>query len=282
MSLSYAPSINLGGKLLDLSTPCVMGILNVTPDSFFLESRMQTEKAVVARARQIIDEGGSIVDVGACSTRPGAGETSVDTEMQRLRVALPAICREFPDALISVDTFRADVARMCSDEFGVRMINDISGGDMDERMFETVARLGVPYVLTHLKGSLKSMKQAQPSEDIVREVLLWFSDRLLRLRELGAKHVIVDPGFGFGKTVEDNYALLRHLPDFAMLEAPLLVGISRKSMIYKVLGTTPEAALNGTTALHSLCLDRGAHILRVHDVKEAVEVVKLMRSDNNR
>ncbi len=280
MTLFNAPSINLGGQLLDLSTPRVMGILNATPDSFFAESRMQTEKAVVARAGRIVSEGGSIIDVGACSTRPGAEAVDVDTEMFRLRIALTAIRKEFPEVPVSVDTFRADVARMCCDEFGVQMINDISGGDMDERMFETVVRLGVPYVLTHLKGSLKTMAQAQPSEDIVREVQLWFSERLLRLRALGAKDVIVDPGFGFGKTLDENYALLRRLSDFKMLEAPLLVGVSRKSMIYKVLGSTPEAALNGTTVLHALCLDRGAHILRVHDVKEAVEVVKLTDKDN--
>ncbi len=268
MSKHGTKSLNLGGKLIDLHTPMVMGILNATPDSFFAESRMQTEHAIRKRAEQILAEGGSIIDVGACSTRPGAEFADIDTEMQRLRIALTTISKAMPDAIISVDTFRADVAKMCYEEFGIHIINDVGGGS-DPAMFDTVARIGIPYVLTFGGGSA-------PSGNILRESLLWFAEKLLLLHECGAKDIIIDPGFGFGKTLEENHELFRQLPHLAILEAPLLVGISRKSMIYKKLGTTPENALNGTTALHALAIEHGANILRVHDVKEAAEVVRLM------
>ncbi len=258
---------------MDFREPCVMGILNATPDSFFAASRMQLEKDVVRRALQILEEGGKIIDVGAVSTRPGAEYPDCATEMNRLRLALTAIRKVLPDAVLSVDTFRADVAWMCADEFGVAIINDVAGG-ADEAMFPTMARLGLPYVLTCGVG-------ASPAGSIVRETLLWLSQQLLKLREMGVKDIIVDPGFGFGKTLEENYEVLHHLSDFALLNAPLLVGISRKSMIWRLLETTPEHALNGTTALHALCLHNGADILRVHDVKAAVEVVKLCSYTNH-
>ncbi len=278
MSKHGTTSLNLGGKLFDLHTPMVMGILNATPDSFFAESRMQTEHTIRKRAEQILAEGGSIIDVGACSTRPGAEFADIHTEMQRLRLALTTISKAFPDAIISVDTFRADVAKMCHEEFGIHIINDVGGGS-DPAMFDTVAKSGIPYVLTFGGGSA-------PSGSILRECLLWFAEKLQLLHERGAKDIILDPGFGFGKTLEENHKLFHQMEEFCLLEhehkpIPLLVGISRKSMIYKKLGTTPENALNGTTALHALAIKYGANILRVHDVKEAVEVVRIMDNENS-
>ena len=268
--------MNVNGKLMDLSVPQVMGILNVTPDSFYAGSRMQTERDIVARARQILEEGGSMIDIGAYSSRPGADHIDAEEEMARLRCALQLIGRECPGAVVSVDTFRADVARMCVEEYGVGIINDISAGEMDEAMFATVARLGVPYIMMHMQGTPQDM-QCQPHyENVVREVMIYFSEKVQKLHELGVKDVIVDPGFGFGKTLEHNYELLNHLDDFAMLGLPVLVGVSRKTMIYRLLCGGPEGALNGTTAVHALALMKGADILRVHDVREACQVVQIV------
>lgn len=268
-------TINCRGRLVSLETPQVMGILNLTPDSFYAASRQQSEEAIAARCRQIVGEGGTMIDVGAYSSRPGAADVSAEEEMERLRRGLAVVRREVPDAIVSVDTFRAEVARMCVEEYGADIINDISGGQFDRDMFRTVARLGVPYILMHIKGKPQTMQQAPQYDDLMREVMLYFAERLLRLRELGVKDVIVDPGFGFGKTLEHNYELMAHLGEFRMLEAPLLVGISRKSMIYRLLGGSPEEALNGTTVLNTIALMKGAHILRVHDVRPAAEAVRM-------
>ena len=238
-----------------------MGILNVTPDSFYAVSRKQTEQEIAECARRIVAEGGTIIDVGACSTRPGFQEISEAEEMERLRFGLGIVRRELPDGVISVDTFRPDVARMAVEEFGVGIINDVSEGN--PRMFRMVSRLRVPYML---------MSQ-QPT---IREMLLSFAEKVQQLRDLGAKDIILDPGFGFGKTLEQNYQIMGELDKLQVMGLPLLVGVSRKSMIYKLLGFTPEESLNGTTALNTIALMKGASILRVHDVKEAVECCKMV------
>ena len=269
--------INANGRLIDLSEPQVMGILNVTPDSFYAGSRGVTERYILDRLQQILDEGASIVDIGAYSSRPGAQEVSIEEEMERLRTGLELIREHRPDAIVSVDTFRADVAKMCVEEYGVAIINDISAGQMDNRMFATIAHLGIPYIIMHMKGTPQTMQTNPQYDHFLKEVFYYFSEKVQKLRDLGVKDIIIDPGFGFGKTLEHNYELMNHLEEFALFELPLLVGISRKSMIYKLLGTTPEEALNGTTALNTIALTKGAHILRVHDVKEAVETVKIVQ-----
>lgn len=275
MSTSISKLINVNGRLMNLGYPQVMGILNVTPDSFYAESRKQTEESIVARVRQITDEGGSIIDIGAYSSRPNADHISAEEEMERLRRGLRVVFRECPDAVVSVDTFRADVARMCVEEYGVAIINDISAGMMDAEMFPTVARLGVPYIIMHMQGTPQDMQSHPVYENLMKEVLFYFSEKVQRLRDLGVKDIIIDPGFGFGKTLAHNYELLNHLENFQIFELPMLVGVSRKSMIYKLLGTTPEEALNGTTVIDTLALTKGADILRVHDVRAAVESVRI-------
>lgn len=270
-------SINAGGKLVEFREPQVMGILNVTPDSFYANSRTQTDEAIAARAHQIVDEGGTMIDVGAYSSRPGADDVPVEEEMRRLRQALDIIRKETPDTIISVDTFRSDVAKMCIEEGGAHIINDISGGMLDKNMFRTVAHLGVPYILMHMQGTPGTMQLAPHYDDLMREVFLYFAERVKSLRDMGAKDIILDPGFGFGKTLEHNYELMAHLKEFREFDLPLLVGISRKSMIYKLLGGTPDDALNGTTVLNTMALMQGAHILRVHDVKAAAEAVKIFQ-----
>ena len=268
--------INVNGKLMDLSQPQVMGILNVTPDSFYAGSRGVTERDIIDRLRQMTDEGASIIDIGAYSSRPDADDVSTEEEMARLRHALNLIRQHQPDAVVSVDTFRADVARMCVEEYGVAMVNDISAGEMDDEMFPTIARLGVPYIAMHMKGTPQTMQINPQYEHFLKEIFYFFSEKVQKLRDLGVKDIIIDPGFGFGKTMEHNYQLMNHLEEFKLFGLPLLVGISRKSMIYKLLGTTPEEALNGTTVLNTIALQKGAHILRVHDVKSAVEAVKIV------
>lgn len=270
-------SINVGGHLLELSTPQVMGILNVTPDSFYAESRVQTEDAIRRRVTQILSEGGSIIDVGAFSTRPGAEVVSKEEEMCRLKTALKTIREEAPDAILSVDTFRADAAKMCVEEYGVQMVNDISGGQLDAQMFATVAKLGVPYILMHGQGTISATDQMPQYEDFLKEVLLYFAERIQQLRDLGQKDIILDPGFGFGKTLEQNYELLANIDALRIFELPILVGVSRKSMIYKLLNTSAEHALNGTSVLNTIALTKDcAQILRVHDVREAVEAVSIV------
>ncbi len=254
-------TINIHGRLMDLIQPQVMGILNVTPDSFYAASRKQTEQEIAECASRIVAEGGTIIDVGACSTRPGFQEISEAEEMDRLRFGLGIVRRELPDGVISVDTFRPDVARMAVEEFGVDVINDVSEGN--PRMFRMVTRLRVPYILMSL----------QPT---IREMLLSFAEKVQQLRDLGAKDIILDPGFGFGKTLEQNYQIMGELDKLQVMGLPLLVGVSRKSMIYRLLGFTPDESLNGTTALNTIALMKGASILRVHDVKEAVECCKIV------
>lgn len=267
-------TLNIRGSLMDLSQPCVMGILNVTPDSFFAGSRVQTEEAIVRRARQMADEGASIIDIGACSTRPGSTPVSEVEEMARLRTALAVLRRDMPSAVISIDTFRPDVARMCVEEYGADIINDVGGPATEtgesagqDAMLRMVTRLRVPYVLM----------AAQPT---LRQTLLFFAERVQRLRDMGHADIILDPGFGFGKTLEQNYALLQELDKLLVMELPLLVGVSRKSMIFRLLGSTPEEALNGTTVLNTIALMKGASILRVHDVKPATECIRIVSTLN--
>lgn len=269
-------SITVKQQLFDLSSPRVMGILNATPDSFFSGSRMQTEKEIAQRANQIVEEGGTMIDVGAFSTRPGADQVSQEEEIIRLRRALAVVRKEQPDAVISVDTFRPEVAQMCVEEYGADIINDVSDGGLTgvvnvplqpepselPQMFHTVARLGVPYILMSVQPTL-------------RDVLLGFARKVSQLRTLGVKDIILDPGFCFGKTVEDNFLLLNEMEKMQVLDLPTLVGVSRKSMIYKTVGGDADTALNGTTVLHTIALMKGANILRVHDVKEAVETITL-------
>ncbi len=276
--------ININGRLMDLSTPCVMGILNVTPDSFYSGSRMQTEKEIACRAEQILKDGAGIIDIGAYSSRPDAADVSVREEMERLRFGLTVLRKTCPDAVVSVDTFRADVARMCVEEYGVAIINDIAAGEMDAGMFRTVAELNVPYIMMHMQGTPQNMQQHPHYDNLLKEVFQYFARKVQQLRDLGVKDIILDPGFGFGKTLEHNYELLAHLEEFRIFELPLLVGVSRKSMIYRLLGNTPQEALNGTTVIDTICLLKGADIIRVHDVKEAVEIVKIveaMRKNTN-
>lgn len=270
-------TINIKGQLLSLDEPQVMGILNVTPDSFYAGSRKQTEAAIIDRIETILREGASIIDVGGYSSRPDAAEVSETEEMQRLEMALQPLLQHYPDVVVSVDTFRSSVARQCVEKYGVAMINDISGGELDEQMFDTVAQLRVPYIMMHMRGTPQTMQQQTDYEDVTADLLKYFSLKLERLFRLGLNDVILDPGFGFSKTLEQNYELMRHLSDFRIFGLPLLVGVSRKSMIYKLLGTTPEESLNGTTVLHTYALLQGADILRVHDVRAAKEAIRIVQ-----
>ena len=263
-------TINVKGRLTDLSEPRVMGILNVTPDSFFSGSRKQTEQEITERAQQIVAEGATMIDIGACSTRPEAKLATEAEEMERLRFGLGVVRRELPKAVVSVDTFRPDVARMAVEEFGADIINDVGAPagicplPCRQDMFRMVSRLRVPYVLMSAKPTL-------------REMLLGFAEEVQQLRDLGQKDIILDPGFGFGKTLEQNFEVLRDMEQLQVMELPVLVGVSRKSMIFKSLETTSDKALNGTTVLNAVTLQKGATILRVHDVKEAVECIKLIK-----
>ena len=254
-------TINIKGRLLDLSRPVVMGILNATPNSFYDGSRKQTEREIVERANQIVGEGGAIIDAGAYSTRPGAEQVTEEEEMRRLRLALEIIRREQPMAALSIDTFRPSVARMAVEEFGADIINDVSEGQHPD-MFATAASLGTPYILTSTKSNMPDM-------------LMAFAREVQELRDLGQKDIILDPGFGFGKTLEENYEIMHHLDKLRMMELPVLAGVSRKSMIYKLTGGDPGSSLNGTTALNTMALMKGAAILRVHDVREAVETIRI-------
>ena len=270
-------TLNMKGRLVSLSTPLVMGILNVTPDSFYAGSRKQTEAAIEERIQTILNEGGEVIDIGGYSSRPDATEVSPEEEMNRLSFALKILNRQYPDALVSVDTFRASVARRCVEEYGVAMINDISGGEIDPEMFSTVAALRVPYIMMHMRGTPQTMQQYTDYDDLVGDIMKYFAEKVQQLNLLGVNDIILDPGFGFSKTLEQNYELMRRLSEFSLFELPLLVGISRKSMIYRFLGGTPAESLKGTTVLNTYALLHGADILRVHDVREAVEAVKICR-----
>lgn len=271
-------TLNLGGKLYGLDIPLVMGIVNATPDSFFSDSRAQGEALLSQRIAQLVGDGADIIDVGGYSSRPGATDISPREERGRLEPALRLLRDNYPGIPVSVDTFRADVAAWARDEYGVAMINDISAGTLDEAMFETVARRQIPYIMMHMRGTPKTMNSFVCYESLTVEVLDYFVDRLGRLRDLGLHDVVIDPGFGFAKTLEQNYELLNAMADLKdALELPLLVGVSRKSMIYRFLGVTADEALNGTTVLHTYALLSGADVLRVHDVREAREVISLVQ-----
>jgi len=272
-----AKVLNIKGRLISLETPVVMGILNVTPDSFYAGSRKAGEAAIVERIESIISEGGAFVDIGGYSSRPDAADVSSAEEWSRLEPALKILRDDYPEIPVSVDTFRADIAGKAVEEYGVAVINDISGGGIDDKMFETVAALNVPYVLMHMRGVPQTMQQHTDYDNIVEDIMLYFAEKIRSLRALGVNDVIIDPGFGFSKTLNQNYELMSHLNEFSsMLECPLLVGVSRKSMIYNLFECSAEESLNGTTALNTYALLNGADILRVHDVKAAVEAVKIV------
>ena len=267
-------TLNCQGRLVDLDSPLVMGILNITPDSFYDGGLYHSEKVILTQVEKMLSEGATFIDIGGMSSRPGAVLISARIERNRVVPAIEKINKEFPEAFISIDTFRASVAKAAV-EAGAVLINDISAGNLDEKMFSTVAALGVPYVLMHMQGEPATMQNNPSYENVLQDILDFFILKLGQLKELGVKDVILDVGFGFGKTLEDNYKILNNLSVYKMLELPLLVGISRKSMIYKLLKVGPEEALNGTTALHMIALQQGAKILRVHDVQQANECITL-------
>ena len=270
-------TINIKGELFSLDRPVVMGILNVTPDSIFAGSRKRTEAEIAARIEEILAQGGDWIDIGGYSSRPDATPVTADEEMRRLELGLEILSRDYPSVPVSVDTFRADVARCCVEKYGVAMINDISAGELDPEMFRTVADLKVPYIMMHMRGTPQTMASLTDYTNLMDEIMLYFAEKVRQLRLMGVSDLILDPGFGFSKTLEQNYELMAHLREFGIFDLPILVGISRKRMIYQLLGGTPEESLNGTTALHTYALLNGADILRVHDVKEAVEVVRIVQ-----
>ncbi len=270
-------TINIKGELFSLDRPVVMGILNVTPDSFFAGSRKRTEAEIAARIEEILAQGGDWIDIGGYSSRPDATPVTADEEMRRLELGLEILSRDYPSVPVSVDTFRADVARCCVEKYGVAMINDISAGELDPEMFRTVADLKVPYIMMHMRGTPQTMASLTDYTNLMDEIMLYFAEKVRQLRLMGVSDLILDPGFGFSKTLEQNYELMAHLREFGIFDLPILVGISRKRMIYQLLGGSPEESLNGTTALHAYALLNGADILRVHDVKEAVEVVRIVQ-----
>lgn len=273
--IKKARYINVRGNLLDLNTPRVMGIINCTPDSFYRGSRLTGEKEIIETAIKMTGDGADIIDIGGYSSRPGAADIPGDEELSRVKWAVKLVMREIPGAVISVDTFRSDVARAAVNDCGACMINDISGGDMDENMEALVEELNVPYILMHMRGTPQNMQENPLYDDVVADILRWFGSKISRLQSAGVKDIIIDPGFGFGKTAEHNFEMLRRLGEFSVAGLPLLAGISRKGIVWKTLGITPDEALNGTTVLNTIALVNGADILRVHDVLEAVQAVKL-------
>jgi dihydropteroate synthase len=277
---SLKKTLNLKGNLVELSTPLVMGIINVTPDSFFDGGFYVDEKKLLERVINLYKQGASIIDIGGYSSRPGASHISEEEEIKRVVNGINIVLKELPEAYISVDTFRSGVAKAAV-EAGACMVNDISGGSLDEEMFKTVAKLGVPYVLMHMKGTPQNMKEFSTYENLLLEIIDYLQKKISILNNLGVKDIIIDPGFGFAKTIDQNYELLKNLNYFKALNKPLLIGLSRKSMIYKKLGVGPEDALNGTTVLNTIALLQGASILRVHDIKEAVEAIKLLKLTYN-
>ncbi len=268
-------NINCNGNLIDLSTPKVMGILNVTPNSFYDGGKHKEINSIIHQVDKMLSEGADFIDIGAYSSKPSAEFVSEEEEIKRLVHIIKELVETFPTIILSVDTFRANVAR-ASVENGVAMVNDISAGLLDDKMLETVAQLKVPYIMMHMRGNPQTMQSLTDYNDIVKEMIFYFSERIQKARSFGISDIIIDPGFGFAKTLEQNYEVLHKMELFSMLELPLLAGISRKSMIYKVLEKTPQEALNGTSVLNTIALQKGAKILRVHDVKEAVECIKLV------
>jgi dihydropteroate synthase len=278
---SVKRTLNCGSAVIDFSQPRVMGILNITPDSFYDGGRFMTEKDILMHAGKMLEEGADVIDVGAYSSRPGATDVAPDEEKSRLSRALGALRKEYPGILISVDTFRAEIASFAVNEYHINMINDISSGMMDADMFSVVASLRVPYIMMHMQGTPQDMQINPVYQDVTKDVLSFFAGRIRTALNEGLCDVIVDPGFGFGKRMEDNYKLLRELELLGVLGCPIMVGLSRKSMIYKLLKLTPEEALNGTTTLHTLALENGARMLRVHDVKEAIQTIRLWSQYHN-
>ena len=274
-------TINVKGSLLDFSTPKVMGILNITPDSFFAASRKQTEESIRKRIGEMVCEGADIIDIGGYSSRPKATSVSEDEEMSRLDYALPILFDTYPDAIVSVDTFRSAIARKCIEKYGVAIINDISAGSLDKNMFDVVADLKVPYIIMHLQGTPQTMMQHTQYANLFQEVFLYFAEKINQLHLKGVNDIIIDLGFGFSKTVNQNYILMNHLEEFCIFGLPMLVGVSRKKMIREILNCSSEESLNGTTVLNTIALAKGADILRVHDVKAAVEAVKLYTACRN-
>ena len=274
--LNRKTTLNLKGELLDLSTPCIMGIVNITPDSFFSASRNSTLEEALNKTESLLKEGAKFIDIGGYSSRPGAKEVSIAEEIDRVIPVVEAIRQKFPQAIISIDTFRAEVARQ-SIQAGAHVINDISGGELDEQMFETVAALNVPYILMHMKGTPQNMQQSPHYENITLAVVDYFVKKVARLVELGVKDIILDPGFGFAKTQEHNFKLLQELEDLHIFGLPLLVGFSRKSMVHQTLNITAEQALNGTSVLNTIALLKGSNLLRVHDVRETKECISLVQ-----
>lgn len=272
-------TIHCNGNLISLDHPRVMGILNLTPDSFFDGGRYQNEKSVLSQVEKMLTEGATFIDLGGYSTRPGALEVDEETELKRIAPVIKLILDNFPEALLSIDTFRSSIAEECVN-IGAVIINDISAGLHDEKMLSTAAKLGVPYIMMHMRGTSRTMQHRTEYKNLVKEIVFFFSERLALAKSQGIKDIIIDPGFGFAKTLEQNYQLLRQMEALKIIGHPLLAGISRKSMIYKLLDTTPENALNGTTALHMVCLGKGAEILRVHDVKEAMECIRIYEQLN--
>ena len=272
---------NIKGKLMDFASPKVMGILNITPDSFYEGSRKQTEKEIAEQVVQMAEEGADIIDIGGYSSRPAAIFVNEIEEMNRLTYGLKILFREAPEAIVSVDTFRSEIARRCVEDFGVAIINDISAGALDDRMFETVAGLQVPYIIMHLRGNPQTMMENTIYTNLMQEILLYFAKKVIQLHQLGVNDIWIDPGFGFSKTTAQNYKVLDKLEEFHIFELPLLVGLSRKTMIREALAVSPDQSLNGTTALNMFALTRGVHVLRVHDVKEATETVRLYNKIKN-
>ncbi|MDR2887899.1 MAG: dihydropteroate synthase [Bacteroidales bacterium] len=268
--------INAGGRLIDLNIPKVMGIINITPDSFYSGSRISGAEATVAAVGRMIADGADIIDIGGYSSRPGAPELPAEEEEKRVLPAIKLIRNEFPETVISVDTYRAAIAEKAVVEYGVHIVNDISGGDADPEMFKVISKTKVPYIMMHMQGRPGTMQDAPQYNDVVSDILKYFGERIFKLRSAGVSDIIIDPGFGFGKTTEHNFDILHRLEDFAIAGLPLLVGLSRKTMIWKTLGITPEDALAGTIALNTAALMKGADIVRVHDVKEAIQAVKLV------
>jgi dihydropteroate synthase len=273
-------TINCKGNLIDLSTPKIMGILNITPDSFYSGSRNKADDSLLKSAEIMLQEGATFIDIGGYSTRPGAADITPAEELQRVLPAVELLLKNFPEILISVDTFRSEVAERCI-EMGVAMVNDISAGNLDEKMFSVIAKHQVPYVMMHMRGTPQTMKDLNEYDDMIQEILFYFSERINKARSFGINDLIIDPGFGFSKNINQNFELLSKLEVFEMLSRPLLVGLSRKSTIYKTLNIEPEEALNGTTVVNTIALSKGASILRVHDVKEAMEAVKLTANLKN-
>jgi dihydropteroate synthase len=277
---SRKATINVNGEIVDISSPCIMGIVNITPDSFYSGSRYTEIDNILKRVRQITNEGAKFIDIGAFSSRPGAQEIDEKTEKERLKLPLFEIRKKFPQAIISVDTYRSAIAEWTIGEFGVGLINDISGGTIDAKMFSTIARLRIPYILMHMRGKPENMQEHAKYNNVTKEIITELSLKVLKLRELSINDIIIDPGFGFAKTIPQNYQILNQLDIFRVFELPILVGLSRKSMIYKILNTSPADALNGTIVLNTIALLKGVNILRVHDVKEANEVIKLVSNLN--